>query len=58
MIHLSWSSVLLPTHILSLMFWMGGLFAYLCIVWPTVFAYEAGRFPRDLLGSIAIRTAP
>ncbi len=58
MIHLSWSNVLLITHILGLMFWMGGLFVYLFIVWPAVFAYQAGRFPRDLLGSIAIRTAP
>ena len=46
-------------HALSMIFWIGGLFAYLFIVWPSIFKVAQGRpFPREMLGMLAHRTGP
>ena len=45
-------------HIISLALWFGGLFGYVLIVWPSIFATENPTFPRQLLTSISVRTAP
>jgi uncharacterized membrane protein len=45
-------------HVISLALWFGGLFGYLFMVWPAVMSHADGSFPRDVLVTIAIRTAP
>lgn len=45
-------------HIVSLSLWFGGLFGYLVIVWPAMMRVARGRFPRTLLASVAMGTAP
>jgi hypothetical protein len=44
-------------HITSLSLWFGGLFGYVAIVWPAITS-DADVFPRTILASIAMRTAP
>ena len=50
--------ILLYIHLTALALWMGGLLGYLMIVWPAIMSDATARFPRALLASIAIRTAP
>jgi hypothetical protein len=50
--------VLTYTHVTALSLWMGGLFGYAVIVWPAIMSDASGRFPRALLATIAVRTAP
>lgn len=45
-------------HVLALSLWFGGLFGYLVIVWPAIMSDAGDAFPRALLASIAMRTAP
>lgn len=45
-------------HVLSLALWIGGLFGYVMVVWPSVIQVNQPVFPRQLLSSIAMRTAP
>ena len=45
-------------HITSLAMWFGGLFGYVLIVWPSIMRNQESEFPRQLLSSIAVRTAP
>ena len=45
-------------HVISLALWFGGLFGYVFMVWPAIMSHADGSFPRDLLVTIAVRTAP
>jgi uncharacterized membrane protein len=45
-------------HVIALALWFGGLFGYVFMVWPAIMRHADGSFPRDLLVTIAIRTAP
>ena len=51
-------SATVVTHVFSITFWFGGLFAYVLLVWPAVFADAGASFPRALLCRIAMRTGP
>ena len=51
-------ALLIYLHVISLSLWFGGLFGYVVIVWPAIMGDADGRFPRGILASIAMRTAP
>jgi hypothetical protein len=51
-------SAVIYLHIISLALWFGGLFGYLMMVWPAIMSQANGPFPRELLVTIAMRTAP
>ena len=50
--------VVVYLHVLALSLWFGGLFGYVFIVWPAIMSDAGDAFPRALLASIAMRTAP
>lgn len=50
--------ILFVLHMMALICWFGGLFAYLFIIWPAIFQLSSGSFPREMLGVVAFRTAP
>lgn len=51
-------SAVIYLHVISLALWFGGLFGYLIMVWPAIMSQANGSFPRELLVTIAMRTAP
>lgn len=50
-------AVLTYVHVLSLSLWFGGLFGYVFMVWPAIMSEAGDEFPRELLVTIAVRTA-
>lgn len=52
------NQTLVYLHVMSLAMWFGGLFGYVLIVWPTLLHTAAPGFPRQVLVTIGMRTAP
>jgi uncharacterized membrane protein len=45
-------------HLTALALWVGWLFGYVAVVWPAIMSEAEDTFPRALLVSIGMRTAP